>query len=147
MNPLKTETKTKSFETMVDEAYLLLSNPSDDVLVLPDPECEITQTRLHWKNVKDYLKTINRPPSHFMIWIKSEMSDKQIDWKTDHVYDGILIQGKKLCVKYISTIARKYVTVFVTCPSCKSINTNMNKCSKQSYYEFECSDCEFTKNI
>ena len=138
---------TDEFKTMADEAYQQLTNTSGKILILPDLICDITPTRLHWKNIKDFLKVINRSPAHLINWLKSEMADKQIDLITNHVSDGIIIQGKYQKKNNLSTIALKYISIFVTCSSCNSVDTTMNKHQKLSYYEFECSHCGVTKNI
>ena len=136
------------FETMAIEAYQLLIKKSEKTLVLPELNCNITPTRLHWTNTKDFLRIIDRPPSHFFKWMQNEISDKKISWVSEHVSDGIIIHHtKRQNKKEITAVALKYVNTFITCSSCTNVNTTMTKHPKLSCYEFECLSCGFTQNI
>ena len=66
------------FECLLNEAYESLEIKTKTNLVLPKVESYSTVTRLHWKNIMDYLKLINRTPEHFINYIKTENPDKEI---------------------------------------------------------------------
>jgi translation initiation factor 2 beta subunit (eIF-2beta)/eIF-5 len=129
-----------NFETMVNEAYNNLEEYKDEILIIPKIETEILPTRLHWKNVKEYLKVINRDPEHFMTYIKYELSGKEINWYSNSKSDGLIIHGRNQ-KKEISDIAIKYINDHVICSSCKKTNTTITKS------EFECLVCGMKKFI
>jgi translation initiation factor 2 beta subunit (eIF-2beta)/eIF-5 len=127
--------------TMIDEAYTYLENEAKgEPLRLPVLDLEINTTRLHWKNVKTYLKTISRHPDHFMDFLKRELVGKDISWYSSSKADGLLIQGRFQKKEEITRMAIKYVENYVLCPSCKKSNTTLKKISGKKYV-FECLDC------
>jgi len=135
-----------SFESQVDEAYKILNNNTKSCknLVLPELIINIETTRLHWKNVKEFLQFINRNPDHFMKWLKSELPSHTIDWVSNSKSDGLIIQGKRQKKADIIDIVLKYVNIYVICASCKQVNTKMNKLNHKQY-EFECLKCGMKK--
>ncbi len=139
-----------NFETMVDNEYMQLEHLNLDVknesLILPTIITEIGPTRMHWKNVKEYLKVIQRHPDHFIEFLRYELPGKSIDWFSASKSDGLIIHGKGQRKTTLTDMALKYVNMFVICPSCKKVDTNLKKVGA-SKYEFECTICGFTKNI
>lgn len=135
------------FDTMVDETYNQLSQSSNyKPLNLPTPILEIDTTRLHWKNVKDFLKTVNRNPIHFMEFMKKEFTGRDVDWVSNSKSDGLFIHGKRLKQQQINDISNKYIEMYVNCSSCKKSNTTMFKESHKRY-EFECNSCGMKKYL
>lgn len=134
--------KNTDFEIMVNNAYSMMENNLNvDKLVLPKINIEITPSRVHWKNIKEFLKVINREPNHFIDFLKSEMSSYTIDWISGSKSDGILFQGKRLKQSNIEDIMVKYVSLYVVCSSCKKTNTFMIKQPELKKYKMECNDC------
>ena len=137
---------TYEFNTLMNEAYELLEKKNDTKLVLPKVECDISITRLHWKNVIDYLKLVKRNPDHFINFLKSEYQDKEISWYSNDIKDGLIIHGKFLKQHMINDIILKYINQFVICSACKSNDTELTKISSK-LYSFKCLDCEHCKNF
>lgn len=135
------------FETLVNQAYTILDNQSNGSdLILPEVDVEIGTTRLHWKNVKEYLKVIKRHPDHFIDWLRSELPSQSINWFSGSKSDGLIIQGKRQRKSDVIELVLKYVNEYVICPSCKKADSLMTKLhSKQ--YEFECQDCGMKKFV
>lgn len=130
-----------NFDKMVEEAYTYLDNQTKGVLlVLPTPVTEIEVTRLHWKNVKEYLKRINRNPDHFMDFLKKEFTNREVNWVSNSKSDGLFIHGKRLKHSNIVDISVKYVEMYNVCPNCKKSDSEMHKTSSKQY-EFECLAC------
>jgi translation initiation factor 2 beta subunit (eIF-2beta)/eIF-5 len=135
------------FNTLVNNAYLILDQQSrGENLILPDIIIEIGTTRLHWKNVKDFLKIIQRHPDHFMDWLKSELPSQEINWFSGSKADGLIIHGKRQKKSDITDMALKYVNNYVICSSCKHADTKMIKINHKQW-EFECMDCGMKKFI
>lgn len=133
------------FITLVNNAYLILDQQSrGEDLILPEVVVEIGTTRLHWKNVKEFLKVVRRHPDHFMEWLKSELPSHEINWFSGSKSDGLIIHGKRQKKSDITEIALKYVNTYIICPSCKRADTKMTKISNKQW-EFECMDCGMKK--
>jgi translation initiation factor 2 beta subunit (eIF-2beta)/eIF-5 len=129
-----------SFEELVDEAYSQLGKEiKKTTLVLPQLEVEVSPTRLHWKNVETLCQVIKRDPDHFISFLKKEMMGKEINWFSGSKADGLIVHGKRQNKQHVSEMALKYISVFVTCPSCKNSNTVLTK------EKFECLDCGMNK--
>ena len=138
-----------NFNTLVEEAYTELNektNNSHNNLILPELVVEINPTRLHWKNVKDYLKRIQRSPDHFMDWLKSQLPSQEINWFSGSKSDGLIIHGKRQKKAEVIELARKYVNNYVICSSCISSETIMTK-SLNKQYQFECLICGMKKYL
>lgn len=133
-----------NFENMVNEAYESLNNNSSDVLVLPKIDLDINQSRLHWKNVKEFLKVINRQSDHFIYFLKKEMM-KEINWYSKSKSDGLIIHGKFQKKSDISNLAIKYINNYVICSSCKKVDTVIIKENKDNI--FECLVCGMKKFV
>ena len=135
------------FNTLMNEAYDSLEKTTNDThLILPKVICETTVTRIHWKNVTDYLKIIKRKPDHFINFIKVEYPDKEVSWFSNSISDGIIIHGKFLKQQLLQDLAMKYINAYVICSACKSADTELSKSSSKMYY-FECLDCGHNKNM
>ena len=137
---------TYEFDTLMNEAYESLEKKNDTKLVLPKIDCVTSVTRLHWKNVIDYLILIKHNPEHFIGFLKTEYQDKEISWYSGDISDGLIIHGKFLKQQLINDFLLKYINQFVTCSACKSNNTELSKLSSK-LYSFECLDCGHSKNI
>jgi translation initiation factor 2 beta subunit (eIF-2beta)/eIF-5 len=135
------------FETMCDEAYQQLEmNTQCSTLILPNMILEPETTKLTWKNVKEYLRTIRRHPDHFMEFLKKECPSKQFNWVSGSKSDGLIIHGKFQKRKEITELALKYIDVYVVCPSCKKVDTKLTKLDSKNN-EFECLNCGMKKNL
>lgn len=134
------------FNTLMNEAYESLEKKNDTKLILPKIECVTSVTRLHWKNVVDYLQLIKRNPEHFIGFLKTEYQDKEISWYSGDLSEGIIIHGKFLKQQLINDFLLKYINQFVTCSACKSNDTELSKLSSKLYC-FECLGCGHSKNI
>ena len=134
------------WSTMVNKAYDMLgATEKKSTLVLPKPEYEAMPTRIHWKNIKEYLKTINRSPEHFFKWLCSEIPDREVAWMSASIKDGLIVQGKRQKISDINDLSIKYINEFVTCSSCNSYNTTLGKEIDIKAWLFNCQTCGSTK--
>ena len=129
-----------------DELYIINGETSSHKLVIPTLITTKTQTRLHWINTMDLLNVINRTPQHLLQFLKYELSNKEINWKSSDFNDGLIIHGKNIKKDNISDLILKYVNTFVICKNCKSHNTILSKFNSQKY-NFNCIKCNMTKVI
>jgi len=129
------------FESMANEAYQLLDqSKSGDLLILPEIILDIGTTRLHWKNVKVYLRVIQRNPDYFIDFLKHQIPGKEISWFSGSKSDGLIIHGLRQKKNEITELARKFVNDYVVCTMCKKVDTCMNKLNSKTY-EIICNDC------
>jgi translation initiation factor 2 beta subunit (eIF-2beta)/eIF-5 len=140
------------FEFMVNESYDILAQMTDNTkqtnkLVLPTMDIEICPTKLHWKNVTNYLEIINRHPDHFMEFLKRELPNKQIGWYSSNKSEGLLVHALRQKKNEIATLAIKYANNYVLCPCCKKYNSELNRDSETKKYEFKCNECGFNKYL
>jgi translation initiation factor 2 beta subunit (eIF-2beta)/eIF-5 len=134
------------FEDMLNDAFKHLDDTKNQVLVLPSFDIDTNTVRLHWKNIKEYLKIIKRSPSHFINWLKQELPTKLINWYSSSKSDGLIVHGKFQKKTEVTELALKYVETFVICSSCKSPNTDMTKEDSKKFY-FNCNSCGMTQYI
>jgi len=134
------------FNKLANDAYHILDQQyKSGNLTLPEVNVEIEPTRLHWKNVKEFLKLVRRHPDHFMNWLKTELPNQEINWFSGSKSDGLIIHGKRQKKSNITNMILKYVNTFIICTSCKHADTIMTKSNK--HWEFECIDCGMKKFI
>jgi translation initiation factor 2 beta subunit (eIF-2beta)/eIF-5 len=138
------------FNLMIDEAYFKLNELIDisitinEKLILPKIETEICSTKLYWKNIIEYLDILNRSPEHFMLFLKNELCDKEINWYSGNKLDGIIIHGKYQKNSNIVDLIKKYINAYVICTSCKKMNTELIKITLKKH-NFKCLSCEMNK--
>ena len=131
--------------TMVNEAYMLLNEHNKpETIIIPPLITEISTTRLHWKNVESIMTIINRDSEHYLAWLKTELTNKEISWYSGLKSDGLIFHGKRQKQSDILEITYKYINNFVICSSCKQHKTDLNKIT-QKKYEFKCNNCGFNR--
>ena len=146
MDNIEINTIDNNFNNMLDEAYKILDNKDSMIynLNLPQINIEITTSRVYWKNLNEYLTILNRSFDHFMIFIKNELCDRNINWYSNNKEDGIIIHGKYLKLNNITELIKKYINLYVICQSCNSPNTELTKIISKKY-NFNCINCNMTK--
>jgi translation initiation factor 2 beta subunit (eIF-2beta)/eIF-5 len=135
-----------NFNIMLDEAYNCLELKKNNKLIIPTLIIEKIPTRLYWSNTTKLLEVINRSPEHIINFLKSELANKEINWFSNNINDGLIIHDKKIKKEVLSNLILKYVNMYVICSSCKSSDTILNKYNSKKY-EFECENCKMTKII
>ena len=138
------------FNNMLDNAYdelYKINNKNEfNKLIIPTPNIDKTPTRLHWTNTVSLLHVINRTPQHLLQFLKYELSNKEINWMSNDINDGLIIHGKNIKKELLSELILKYVNLCVICSSCKYYDTTLNKFNSHKY-TFECNNCKMTKII
>ena len=138
--------KLIDFNKLLDRAYDMLQqkNNSTENIIIPQIVYEKYLTKFYWKNINNILKIINRLPEHFIIFLKNELKNKEINWLSKDYNDGIIIQAKYQKVQELNELLRKYINNHVLCDSCKSNKTELSKISKYNY-TLTCTNCMTTK--
>ena len=128
-----------NFEERLDKAYENLTKPQVEVLQLPNPDVEISSTNTYWKNPKDFLKKINRPPQHFISFCTKHLNT-EVTQKTAKLSEGFVIIGKHKKTTFIPLLKR-YISEYVTCKACGSYKTKFKKDDTIRKYQLTCKDC------
>ena len=128
-----------SFEERLDEVYQKLGTKKSKKITIPKPILERGTTKIHWKNVKQLLKIIRRPPDHFISFLNSEI-DNKASWKTASKSDGMLLTGR-FTIKDIYRLITKYLNTYVTCSICQSVNTSIKRDVSLRKYQLHCKNC------
>ena len=135
-----------SFELRLEELYNNLhSEDSVDKLVLPKPNIEVTTTNTYWHNVKDFLKTVNRPPKHFIDFLSHELG-VDVNQKSSSLSNGLILIGKQKPQKIIPLI-EKYMKEYVVCKYCNSYKSKVSRDDNIRKYIFICKSCNSTYSI
>jgi translation initiation factor 2 beta subunit (eIF-2beta)/eIF-5 len=134
------------FDKMLDAVYDQLGSKKKDNLVLPPPNVEKNTTRIHWKNIKDFLKVSRSPPDHLFTFIETNLKQK-ISWFSESISDGLLIFNNKIKAKDISNIMIKYTEEFIICRTCTKSDTQMFKDNEIRKMRIKCNDCKSTYTV
>lgn len=130
-----------SFDQMLNELYDNLNQSNNNLkIILPEPQLIKNGSNFIWKNVKEYLKLVKRPPEHFINFIKKE-TNWQINWITSSKSDGLILNQKRLNNGQIIDIMKSYLKEYVICKGCKSTYTYIEKDKNIRKYNFSCLNC------
>lgn len=134
-----------SFEEMLDGVYDKLESCTNSAkmqskISLQPPELIKHGHHFIWKNVKEFLRVVNKPPEHVIKFLSEELKC-QMTWITESKSDGLNIDYDRLSSSMISELMKKYVLEHVYCKKCKSTNTVITKDSQIRRYLFVCQNC------
>jgi len=131
----------ESFDEMLINLYENLNNNKETLnIVLPNPNLIKNGTTFIWKNVKEYLKIVKRPPDHFLNFLRNELNI-QINWITNSKSDGLILDHKKIKTDAVINAMKIYLKEYVICKSCISSNTFIQKDKNLRKYNFTCLNC------
>lgn len=133
-----------SFEEMLTNVYsqlgeLTQSSSPNRKLVISDPDIKTSTTNTYWTNIKETLMKINRPPDHFVEFLNRQL--KTGHWKSDSLSDGLVLIGK-FRTSQLKVVLTEYITQYVVCRSCRTIETELVKKTGLRIYQVECSKCK-----
>ena len=135
-----------SFEERLEEVYQQLYQEDNiEKLVLPDPDIEVTTTNTMWKNVKSFLKLINRPPKHFIEFLSYQLNT-EVTQKSSSLSHGLILIGKQQKKKIVPLI-EKYMNEYVICKYCNSYKSKLKKDDSIRKYIFNCYSCKSSYSI
>jgi translation initiation factor 2 beta subunit (eIF-2beta)/eIF-5 len=131
----------ESFDSMLDKVYENLEEKKNNFkIILPEPQLIKSGHKTIWKNIKDYLKIINREPYHFINYINKETTTTAF-WITDNIADGCIFSNKTT-KDYIYELMKKYIKEQIICKSCQNIDTNIEKNKELRKYKLYCNNCK-----
>ena len=141
----------ENFELMLQQLYQQLQgNEEDDSLIgkkIPQPQIKPFARKIHWVNYYDTVRSLNRDFTHFQVYIQNELGINTSLKNALNIQDG-LIMHTKCRDKQLKSLLGKYYSKYVTCNSCKSDDTVMEKVKGISkLYQIKCNACLSTFNV
>ena len=94
---------------------------SDDRFVIPKLDSQIEGNRTFFRNFRDIITAINRPPNHFLKFLTNELGTSGNIEGSRSVFQG---KHSKL---QLNKLLDRYVNDYVICPECKKPDTELIK--------------------
>ena len=130
------------YDYMLDKLYDNLEQKKEnkESIKIKTPSIQTSSKKTLWLNFNDISKSIDRDINHFMSFITTEFGCSGSINST-----GTLILNGKYKQQSIEGIIKKYIKLYVICPSCKSMKTKFNKEDRITF--LVCSSCHSQSNI
>lgn len=109
---------------------------------IPPPICLRDGKKTIFSNVQDISEKLQRAPDHLMQYLFAELG-------TSGSVDGqkrLVIKGK-FQSKQMENVLRRYIMEYVTCKTCKSINTLLKKEQSNRLFFLVCKSCGSTRSV
>jgi translation initiation factor 2 subunit 2 len=139
------------YESLLDRFFTILkeNNPelagerSGTKFRIPPPICQREGTkRTAFANVQEIAEKLQRSPEHLIQYLFAELG-------TSGSVDGqkrLIIKGR-FQPKQLENVLRRYIIEYVTCKTCKSINTQLKKESSNRLFFLVCNSCGSTRSV
>lgn len=136
----------ESYESMLGRIYTLLNVDRTEYVstrkLLPPNVVRDGTKKSAWTNFRSTCKSLARGEEHLHHYITNEFgTTASID------SDGILILKGRFSRQHIEGVLRKYVTEYVQCKYCRSMNTELQKNSVMRIMVMNCSFCKAQRTV
>ncbi|KAF5094477.1 hypothetical protein D0Z00_003524 [Geotrichum galactomycetum] len=134
------ELLTKFFTILRDNNPELASDRTGQKYKIPPPSVIRDGKKSIFANIKEISDRMHRPTEHVIQFLFAELG-------TSGSVDGsarLVIKGRYM-PKQLETVLRKYITEYVLCKTCKSINTKLSK--ENRIYFLECNSCGSRRSV
>lgn len=128
------------FQILRDNNPDLASDRSGVKYKIPPPSMIRDGKKSIFANIKEISDRMHRPTEHVIQFLFAELG-------TSGSVDGsqrLVIKGRYM-QKQLETVLRKYITEYVSCKTCKSINTKLSK--ENRIYFLECNSCGSRRSV
>lgn len=143
------ETKTIGYSLLLQRFFNQLSQKNPDHALsgtksykIPPPQCMREGNRKTvFANIADICKRMKRTEEHVTAYLFAELG-------TNGSVDGsrrLVIKGR-FQQKQIENVVRKYIIEYVTCKTCKSPDTELNKGENRLYF-ITCNNCGSRRSV
>lgn len=143
------ETKTIGYSMLLQRFFHQLSQKNPDHALsgtksykIPPPQCMREGNRKTvFANIADICKRMKRTEEHVTAYLFAELG-------TNGSVDGsrrLVIKGR-FQQKQIENVVRKYIIEYVTCKTCKSPDTELNKGENRLYF-ITCNNCGSRRSV
>jgi translation initiation factor 2 subunit 2 len=134
------ELLSKFFTILRDNNPELASDRTGQKYKIPPPSVIRDGKKSIFANIKEISDRMHRPTEHVIQFLFAELG-------TSGSVDGsarLVIKGRYM-PKQLETVLRKYITEYVLCKTCKSINTKLSK--ENRIYFLECNSCGSRRSV
>ncbi|KAF4966853.1 hypothetical protein FSARC_5510, partial [Fusarium sarcochroum] len=143
------ETKTIGYSMLLGRFFSQLAQKNPDHAIsgtksykIPPPQCMREGNRKTvFANIADICKRMKRTEEHVTAYLFAELG-------TSGSVDGsrrLVIKGR-FQQKQIENVVRKYIIEYVTCKTCKSPDTELNKGENRLYF-ITCNNCGSRRSV
>lgn len=109
---------------------------------IPPPVCLRDGKKTIFSNIQDISEKLQRSNEHLIQYLFAELG-------TSGSVDGqkrLVIKGK-FQAKQMENVLRRYILEYVTCKTCKSINTELKKEQSNRLFFLVCKSCGSTRSV
>lgn len=134
------ELLVRFFKILRDNNPDLASDRSGIKYKIPPPNMIRDGKKSIFANIKEMSDRMHRPTEHIIQFLFAELGTSgSVDGSSRLVIKGRFTQ------KQLETVLRKYMTEYVSCKTCKSINTKLSK--ENRIYFLECNSCGSRRSV
>lgn len=109
---------------------------------IPPPICLRDGKKTIFSNIQEISEKLQRSPEHLIQYLFAELG-------TSGSVDGqkrLVIKGKFM-PKQMENVLRRYILEYVTCKTCKSINTDLKREQSNRLFFMVCKSCGSTRSV
>lgn len=144
------KSETRSYDELLSRFFNILkqNNPelagekSSTKFRIPPPVCQRDGKKTIFVNIEEICEKLQRSTDHLIQYLYAELG-------TSGSIDGqkrLIIKGK-FVGKQMETVLRRYILEYVTCKTCKSINTELKKEQSNRLFFLVCKSCGSTRSV
>ena len=140
--PINYESLLNRFFTLLHDSHPDLASSGDKRYKIPPPQClREGNKKTIFANIADICKRMKRTDEHVTQFLFAELG-------TSGSVDGsrrLVIKGR-FQQKQIENVLRRYIFEYVTCKTCKSPDTELNKGENRLYF-VTCNSCGSRRSV
>lgn len=111
-------------------------------IIRPPQVMRVGTARVLWVNFAEICKMMKRDPDHVFRYFLAELGTTgSIDGS-----DRFLMKGK-FVPKYIESLLKKYINEYVTCQSCRGVDTRLSRDSLTRMHFMHCESCGASRAV
>lgn len=141
----------EAYESLLDRFFAILKEKNPELagersgpkFRIPPPVCQREGSKKTlFANVQDISSVLNRNPEHLIQFLFAELG-------TSGSIDGekrLVLRGK-FQSKQMESVLRRYIIEYVTCKTCKSMNTELKRESANRLHFLSCNACGSTRSV
>ena len=137
------ELLTRFFEILRENNPELAGERSGPKFRIPPPVCQREGSKkTMFANVQEIATVLQRNPEHLIQFLFAELG-------TSGSIDGekrLILKGK-FQPKQMESVLRRYIIEYVTCKTCKSMNTELKRESANRLHFLSCKACGSTRSV
>lgn len=137
------ELLSRFFEILKENNPELAGDRSGPKFRIPPPVCQREGSKkTMFANVQEIATVLQRNPEHLIQFLFAELG-------TSGSIDGekrLILKGK-FQPKQMESVLRRYIIEYVTCKTCKSMNTELKRESANRLHFLSCKACGSTRSV